>query len=91
MNSWTCRWTVDVPTKHRSKPLTGWHRFTGTAANAETALSAARRAYEIALLHRAAGADIPDGHDSGDWTARGLCADWDLDWNHAIKEQFHSC
>ncbi|MFI0742398.1 hypothetical protein ACH4PU_30630 [Streptomyces sp. NPDC021100] len=83
-------WTVEVPARHRSKPLTGWHVFTGTADNGEKALSAARRAYEIALLHQAAGHDIPAGHRFGDWTARGLRADWDLDWTHATKLPFHS-
>ncbi|MCX4826080.1 hypothetical protein OG883_41150 [Streptomyces sp. NBC_01142] len=81
-------WEIDVPMKHREDAARhGVHVFTGLAENASDAIAAALRACEIAQLHAMSGRPIPVGSSRGDWSARGLRPDWELQWDRAEKKQ----
>ncbi|WP_327388885.1 hypothetical protein [Streptomyces sp. NBC_01207] len=76
-------WEVDVRIEHVSTGERGLHVFTGLAENGHEARKAARRAWEMALLHTMADQDIPAATSHTDWSARGLRAGWDLRWDQA--------
>jgi hypothetical protein len=81
-------WEIDVPIAHRlDKSREGHHVFAGLAENANEAVAAALRACEIAQLHAMSGWPIPVGTSHGDWSARGLRPDWELQWDRAEMKQ----
>jgi hypothetical protein len=74
---------VDVPMHHAvDRTRRGLHSFTGPAAGADDALSAARAAYDRAMRREAVGSTVPDA-PCGGWAVRGLRPDWVLDWHEA--------
>ncbi|MEV6683141.1 hypothetical protein AB0N09_40745 [Streptomyces erythrochromogenes] len=75
-------YTVEVPMTSDDRTGHGYHVFTGHAANAHQALTAARAAWSRAHDHLAAGHDVPRATGTH-WCARAVRPGWTLDWDRA--------